>query len=172
MTHGVPGGLMMSVKLLLIGLVATASAFKVATPPLVKPVAPVKPADSLSAALDLRGGGIVDAGMWLKVVTAFFGMYGVGFLFAPAKLYEQNFEVTPDAFHLFMARNIGMSILFLMYVLNTAVDAPTAVKLLVPYMALSSLVGPVYAELKLPTKPAHKAALLMVPLIVSGVLAL
>ena len=55
---------------------------------------------------------------------------------------------------------------------RAALDVAAAVPALVAYMAICAVVGPVYAELKLETTPAHKAALLMVPFIVTGLLAL
>ena len=71
-----------------------------------------------------------------------------------------------------MARNIGISVLFIMYLLNFAVDVSFAVPALVTFMAIAAAFGPVYAEFKLETTPAHKAALLMVPFIITGLLAL
>ena len=84
----------------------------------------------------------------------------------------QNFVVTPDKYHSFFARNIGLCILYTVYLLNYKMDVAAAVPALVAYMAICAVVGPVYAELKLETTPAHKAALLMVPFIVTGLLAL
>ena len=66
----------------LAALSASASALKGASPhiqPVMKPVVP----PAASTALALRGGGSVDAGVWLKALTAFFGMYGVGFVLVP-----------------------------------------------------------------------------------------
>mmetsp|Transcript_12080 Transcript_12080/g.39797 ORF Transcript_12080/g.39797 Transcript_12080/m.39797 type:complete len:177 (-) Transcript_12080:217-747(-) len=157
-------------KLLLVTFLATASALKVAGGPVV-PQPAVKPS-SMSTALQLRGGGMVDQGVWLKAASAFFGLYGVGFLLAPEMTITQNFVVTPDKYHSFFARNIGLCILYTVYLLNYKMDVAAAVPALVAYMAICAVVGPVYAELKLETTPAHKAALLMVPFIVTGLLAL
>jgi hypothetical protein len=51
-------------------------------------------------------------------------------------------------------------------------DITVALPIALTYACVTALFGPLYAELKLETKPAHKAAFLMVPLIVSGFLAL
>ena len=80
--------------------------------------------------------------------------------------------VTPDKYHTFLARNIGVAILYVVYLLNTQMEVAAAVPALVAYMVATSILGPIYAELKLDTTPAHKAALLMVPFIVTGLLAL
>ena len=66
---------------------------------------------------------------------------------------------------------MGLSLLCIIYLLNT-IETATAVPVALVYAAVTALAGPIYAELKLETKPAHKAALLMVPLLVSGYLAL
>jgi len=115
---------------------------------------------------------MVDQGVWLKAASAFFTLYGVGFLLAPEMTITQNFVVTPDKYHVFLARNIGLAILYAVYLLNTQMDVAAAVPALVGYMAVCAVVGPVYAELTLDTTPAHKAALLMVPFIATGLLAL
>lgn len=51
-------------------------------------------------------------------------------------------------------------------------DIAVALPIALVYSCFTALFGPIYAELKLETKPAHKAAFLMAPLIVSGFLAL
>jgi len=162
---------MIATKLCLVVCIASASALKVATTsPLLKSTAPLPP--SAETALALRGGGMVDAGIWLKAASAFFGLYGIGFLLAPELTMTQNFVLSPDKYHTFMARNIGVMVLFSMYLLNFAVELSVAVPALVVFMGIAACVGPVYAELKLETTPAHKAALLMVPFIVTGLMAL
>ena len=43
-------------------------------------------------------------------------------------------------------------------------DVTVALPIALTYACVTALFGPLYAELKLETKPAHKAAFLMVPL--------
>ena len=76
-----------------------------------------------------------------------------------------------DKYHLFISRLSGVSFLTLLYLLNT-MDIATAMPVAVAYACLIAAFGPIYAELKLETKPAHKLAFLMAPLIVTGFLAL
>ena len=76
-----------------------------------------------------------------------------------------------DKYHLFLSRISGVSFLTLLYLLNT-MDIATAMPVAVAYACLIAAFGPIYAELKLETKPAHKLAFLMAPLIVTGFLAL
>ena len=76
-----------------------------------------------------------------------------------------------DKYHLFISRLSGVAFLTLLYMLNT-VELATAVPIAVAYACIIACFGPIYAELKLETKPAHKAAFLMAPLIVTGLLSL
>ena len=76
-----------------------------------------------------------------------------------------------DKYHLFISRLSGVAFLTLIYtfsVMETAAAVPIALAM----ACITAIFGPLYAELKLETKPAHKMAFLMLPLIVSGFLAL
>lgn len=99
------------------------------------------------------------------------GMYAFGFVAAPAVVIEQNFDTPYDKYHLFISRLSGVAMLALLYTLNS-IDIATAFPIALVFAALTACFGPIYAELKLETKPAHKMAFLMAPLIGSGLLAL
>lgn len=88
---------------------ASVDAFKAV--PVVPSKVPVP--SSADAALALRGGGVVSPDVWLKAFTAFFGMYAVGFVLAPAMVIEQNFDAPYDKYHLFISRLSGVSFLTL-----------------------------------------------------------
>lgn len=158
----------MSKSLLLIAALAASSAHALKVAP-AKPC--VKLPSSASNALALRGGGVVPQSAWLKAFSGFMGMYALGFVLAPQVVIEQNFDAPYDKYHLFISRVAGISFLTLIYILNT-IDIATAVPIALVYAALTALFGPIYAEFKLETKPAHKAALLMIPLLITGYLAL
>merc|ERR1719375_1302236 len=98
-------------------------------------------------------------------------MYAAGFILAPAMVIEQNFDAPYDKYHLFISRMAGIAFAFLLYLLNT-IDIATALPVALVYACVVAVAGPLYAELKLETKPAHKAALLMIPFIITGALAL
>jgi len=153
---------------LAIALVGSAEAFKAS--PTINP-AIMKHEPSLTSALALRGGGVVDQGIWLKAFTAFMGLYALGFVLAPAMVIEQNFDTTYDKYHLFISRIAGVAFMTLLYTFNT-IDIATAIPIAVAYTCFTAVAGPLYAELNLETKPAHKVALLMAPLVISGFLAL
>ena len=156
----------------LLVLLATSSALKVADPAVKMPAkAPTKLPSSAASALALRGGGVVSGSVWLKSFSAFMGMYAVGFVLAPAMVIEQNFDTPYDKYHLFISRLSGIAFLTLIYTFST-METAAAVPIALTMACLTAVFGPIYAELKLETKPAHKMAFLMAPLIVSGFLAL
>jgi len=124
-----------------------------------------------SKVLALRGGGMIDKGTWLKAFSAFMGLYGLGFVAAPGMVIEQNFDTTYDKYHLFISRLAGLMILSLIYSFF-AMDIATAFPIALVTGLVTAIAGPFYAELKLETKPAHKAALLMIPLLITGAMAI
>ena len=99
------------------------------------------------------------------------GMYAVGFVLAPAMVIEQNFDTPYDKYHLFISRMTGIAFLTCIYCFSV-MDTATAVPIAFVMACLTAIAGPLYAELKLETKPAHKMAFLMIPIIISGALAL
>ena len=107
----------------------------------------------------------------MQIMTGFFGVYGLGFVFAPQTVIEQNFDTTYDKYHLFIARISGVALLTLLYTFRK-MGAVAAFPIALTYATIVALIGPLFAELNLETKPAHKAAWLMAPLIASGLLAL
>ena len=107
----------------------------------------------------------------MQIMTGFFGVYGLGFVFAPQTVIEQNFDTTYDKYHLFIARISGVALLTLLYTFRK-MGAVAAFPIALTYGTIVALIGPLFAELNLETKPAHKAAWLMAPLIASGLLAL
>jgi len=164
----------MAKSFMLLALVASASAFKAAHPmPSLPSSAVVEPSlpSSAARALALRGGGVVDGGTWLKAFSAFMGMYAVGFVLAPAMVIEQNFDTPYDKYHLFISRLSGVAFLTVIYTLFQ-LETAAAVPIALTMSCITAIFGPIYAELKLETKPAHKMAFLMAPLIISGFLAL
>lgn len=60
-----------------------------------------------SNVLALRGGGMIDQGMWMKAFSVFMGLYGVGFVLAPGMVIDQNFDTTYDKYHIFISRMAG-----------------------------------------------------------------
>ncbi|EOD34325.1 hypothetical protein EMIHUDRAFT_202059 [Emiliania huxleyi CCMP1516] len=158
---------------LVLAALATSSALKVADPAtkVATKVPAAKLPSSAASALALRGGGVVSGSVWLKSFSAFMGMYAVGFVLAPATVIEQNFDTPYDKYHLFISRLSGIAFLTLIYTFST-METAAAVPIALTMACLTAVFGPIYAELKLETKPAHKMAFLMAPLIVSGFLAL
>jgi len=158
----------MKLLLLAIALFGATEAFKAT--PAIKPTL-IKRESSVETALALRGGGVVDQGIWLKAFSAFMGAYTAGFILAPAMVIEQNFDTPYDKYHLFISRLSGVAFATVLYLLNT-MDIATALPVAVVFACAIGVFGPLYAELKLETKPAHKVALLMLPIIITGLLAL
>merc|ERR1719473_2480108 len=157
----------MKSMLFIAAALASVDAFKAV--PVVPSKVPVP--SSANAALDLRGGGVVSPDVWLKAFTAFFGMYALGFVLAPAMVIEQNFDTPYDKYHLFISRLSGIAFLTLIYTFST-METAAAVPIALTMACLTAVFGPIYAELKLETKPAHKMAFLMAPFIITGFLAL
>jgi len=93
------------------------------------------------------------------------------FIAAPGVVIEQNFDTPYDKYHLFISRLSGVAMVTLLYVFSQ-MDTATALPIALAYSCAVAVAGPLYAELNLETKPAHKAALLTIPLLVSGFLAL
>ena len=133
-----------------------------------------------SAVLTLRGGGMVDQSTWLQArctphalvsatsaltpapdrslcqaFSVFMGLYGVGFLAAPAVVIDQNFDTPYDKYHLFISRLSGVFLLGLLYTWSK-MDVAAAFPIAYGICVITAVLGPLYAELQLETKPAHK----------------
>ena len=124
-----------------------------------------------SKVLALRGGGMVDQATWLKAFTVFMGLYGTGFVLAPSVVIEQNFDTPYDKYHIFISRLSGIFMLTLLYTWSK-MDIAAAFPIAVATCVATAILGPLYAELNLETKPAHKAAFLMAPFVVTGLMSL
>ena len=77
-------------QLLIVACLATASTALKVSGPTIAPIKPYICPPAMSSALELRGGGVVDQGMWLKAASAFFALYGIGFLLAPDMTITQS----------------------------------------------------------------------------------
>lgn len=83
----------------------------------------------------------------------------------------QNFDTPYDKYHLFISRLSGVFLLGLLYTWSK-MEVAAAFPIAYGICVITAVLGPLYAELQLETKPAHKAAFLMIPLVVAGGLAL
>ena len=54
-------------------------------------------------------GEVISFSVLLWYLTIAFGAYGLQFLLAPALLIDQNFDVKPDKYHLFIARTLTIT---------------------------------------------------------------
>ena len=128
-----------------------------------------------SAVLTLRGGGMVDQSTWLQArcsphalvsatsaltpapdrslcqaFSVFMGLYCIGF-----SVIDQNFDTPCNKYHLFISWLTGVFLLGLLYTcskMKVAAAFPIAYGIGV----IPAVLGPLYAELQLETKPAHK----------------
>ena len=128
-----------------------------------------------SAVLTLRGGGMVDQSTWLQarctphalvsatsalspapdrsLCQAFsvsMGLYCIGF-----SVIDQNFDTPYDKYHLFISRLSGVFLLGLLYTCSKMKRA-AAFPIAFGIGVIPAVLGPLYAELQLETKPAHK----------------
>jgi len=123
-----------------------------------------------SNVLALRGGGMIDQSMWMKAFSVFMGLYGVGFVAAPGMVIEQNFDTPYDKYHIFISRMAGAFMLTVLYTWSK-MDVSAAFPIAYVMGIITAILGPLNAELTLETKPAHKAAFLMIPFIITGAMA-
>lgn len=162
-------------KLYVFTLLLVAAVADAARPALTRPAPALSKLSKLdgSKVLELRGGGVgvVDQATWLKAFSAFMGMYALGFVFAPSVVIEQNFDTPYDKYHLFISRLAGVFGLTLLYTFQQ-MDIAASFPIAVTFCVLTAVAGPLYAELNLETKPAHKASFLMAPFVATGLLSL
>lgn len=128
---------------------------------------------AVEKSLQLRGGGIVPADTYTKVVAGVFALYGLQFFTMPAVVIEQHFDFKPDENHLFLARGSGIPMLGLAYVMfKGGMD----LQAIVAIVAATALVYPFNAAYisKLAVKyPMHYVPeILMGGLTIAGCLAL
>ena len=90
-----------------------------------------------------------------QAYSVFLGLYGVGFLAAPALVFEQNFDAPYDKYHLYIARLVGVMALGLLYTWSK-MDVAAVFPIAFGFSVIAAFVGPLYAQLQLETKPAHK----------------
>ena len=104
---------MRCLSLLLLSSVANAALIK------APPLAPMKPKEvpALDKALAIRGGGMIDKGMYVKGVAALFGMYAVQMLAIPGKLHDDHFTDPHTTMTSFWLRGAGVSFITIMYTL-------------------------------------------------------
>merc|ERR550514_1317714 len=106
----------------------------------------------------------------MKAFSVFMGLYGVGFVLAPGMVIDQNFDTTYDKYHIFISRMAGAFMLTVLYTWSK-MDVAAAFPIAYVMGVITAIIGPFNAELTLETKPAHKAALLMIPFIITGAMA-
>ena len=74
---------------------------------------------------------------------------------APALVFEQNFDAPYDKYHLYIARLVGVMALGLLYTWSK-MDVAAVFPIAFGFSVIAAFVGPLYAQLQLETKPAHK----------------
>lgn len=104
-------------------------------------------------------------------LTVAFGMYGLQFLLVPAIIIDQNFDVKPDKYHLFLSRFSGFLILWSLGTLWLMPDE-WIYKMAGLSGAGVAFLGPACAELLLEVKPMHTMAIVLQPILASLIVAL
>lgn len=114
---------------------------------------------------------VVPLSALLWYLTVAFGMYGLQFLFVPALVVEQNFDKTPDKYHLFISRFAGFLILWSIGAL-WLMPEEWAYKMAGLNGGAIAILGPAIAELTLEVKPMHNMAIILQPIYAGLIVAL
>lgn len=116
---------------------------RVAAPAAKKAVSPL----AAEKALELRGGGVVPQGIYIKTLSVLFGMYGAGMILAPTMVQEDNFVVEATPFVNMIWRGTGIFLFSYLFCLNNLAPDLAVKVALISTAALAAAV-PYYGKFK------------------------
>ena len=100
------------------------------------------------------GMGRFPAQYFVNFTAVAFGLYGLGFFAAPKLLITMNFSAAVDAYHEFLARFMGFTMMVFVYIIYSVLGTADAFKLSGIMAAGCGLLGPTFAALYLSPKRA------------------
>ena len=147
-------------SIVVIAMLAAGDAALISKPTMKPKTEPPRALAKESNVLTLRGGGMIDQGMWMKAFSVFMGLYGVGFVLAPGRSPTRT-DTTYDKYHIFISRMAGAFMLTVLYRGRRWTWPPPSRSPTSWASSRRSSARSTPADAR--DQPAHKAALLMIP---------